>query len=238
VDREGARVFIYHLGALEDSAGTLGTEVKRHKQGGWAAQKLQRHEDEEAKHNFKDAAAWADEYLRSRNVRRVVLSGTDGNRAQFYDLLPRPLQDKVIGQISLDMNASPAEVWERAFEVAQTAQTEAETSLLEQVITLAHKGGTGATGLADTLAALQSGRAHQLLVDRNLHVPGHQCTSCGAFIVEALRACPYCGGKLSATPDVVNLAVHAAVEAGLKVSMLDPSPLLTQAGGIAAVLRY
>ncbi len=36
VDREGARAFVYHLGALEDSAGTLGEKVKRHKQGGWA----------------------------------------------------------------------------------------------------------------------------------------------------------------------------------------------------------
>ncbi len=67
VDREGARVFIYHLGALEDSAGTLGTEVKRHKQGGWAAQKLQRYEDQAATHNLKEAAAWADEYLRQHD---------------------------------------------------------------------------------------------------------------------------------------------------------------------------
>src|SRR5512136_867803 len=63
IDREGARLFIYHLGALEESTGTLGTEVKHHKQGGWAAQKLQRYEDQEAKHNLKDAAEWADAYL-------------------------------------------------------------------------------------------------------------------------------------------------------------------------------
>ena len=154
VDREGARAFVYHLGALEDSAGTMGAEVKRHKQGGWAAQRLQRHEDEEAKHNLKDAAEWADHYLREHKVTRVVLSGSDGNLAQFRDLLPRPLQDKVIGQISLDMNASPAEVWERSFEVAQEAQRRAETDLLEQVVTLAHKGGAGAVGFAG-----HSGRA-------------------------------------------------------------------------------
>jgi peptide subunit release factor 1 (eRF1) len=238
VDREGARAIIYHLGALEDSAGTLGNEVKRHKQGGWAAQKLQRHEDEEAKHNFKDAAAWAGEYLRQHNVKRVVLSGSEGNRAQFYDLLPRPFQDKVIGHINLDMNASPAEVWEQAFAVTQTAQKEAETALLEQVVTAAHKGGTAAIGLADTLAALQQGRIYQLLVDPNLHAAGQQCANCRAVIVQAMPACPYCGGKLTATRDVVNLAVHAAMEAGLKVSMLEPGPLLAQAGGIAAVLRY
>lgn len=238
VDREGARIFIYHLGALEDTAGTLGTEVKRHKQGGWAAQKLQRYEDQEARHNLKEAAEWADEYLRQHKVTRVVISGTEGNIAQFRELLPRSLQNKVIGQISLDINASPAQVWERAFEVALAAQRRAEAELLEEVITLAHKGGAGAIGLADVLHALHAGRAHHLLVDRDFHAPGRQCASCHATIVEELATCPYCGGELVPTADVVNLAIHQAIDAGVKVSSLDHGTRLTEVGGIAALLRY
>jgi len=238
VDREGARVFIYHLGALEDSAGTLGSEVKRHKQGGWASQKLQRYEDQEAKHNFKEAAAWADGYLRQYKVLRVVLSGTEGNLAQFRELLPRPLQDNVVGQINLDMNASPTEVWEHAFQIAHAAQRQAELDLLEQVVTLAHKGGAGAIGLADILVALPAGRVHHLLIDTDFHAPGYQCTNCQAVVVEDLSTCPYCGGELIGTADAVNLAIHQAIDAGLKVSALDHSPLLAQVGGIAAVLRY
>ena len=121
VDSEGARIFVYHLGALEDTTGTLGNEVKRHKQGGWGAQKLQRHEDGEAKHNLKEAAEWAETYMRQHKVERVVLSGSDGNVALFRELLPRPLQDRVVGEVNVDMNASPADVWERAFEVALEA---------------------------------------------------------------------------------------------------------------------
>jgi peptide subunit release factor 1 (eRF1) len=238
VDREGARVFIYHLGALEDSAGTLGSEVKRHKQGGWASQKLQRYEDQEARHNLRDAAGWADEYLRKYKVTRVVLSGTEGNLAQFRELLPRPLQEKVVGQINLDMSTSPAEVWEHAYQVAREAQRQVESELLEQVITLAHKGGAGATGLADTLAALQQGRVHQLLVNPAFHAPGHQCTNCQAVVIEALEACPYCGDPLIPTGDAVNLAVHQAIDAGVKVSALDHNARLSEVGGIAAVLRY
>ena len=238
VDREGARLFLYHLGALEESAGTLGAEVKHHKQGGWAAQKLQRYEDQEARHNLKDAAEWADAYVGQHRVTRVVLAGTEETVAQFSAQLPRALADKVVGQTSLDTNASPAEAWERAFEVAQEAQRKAEEAQLAQVITAAHKGGTGAIGLVDTLAALQQGRVHQLLLVPELHAPGYQCTHCRAVILEGLPACPYCGGKLVASTDVANLAVHAAIDAGLKVSVLDRSPRLAEAGGIAAVLRY
>jgi peptide chain release factor subunit 1 len=238
VDREGARIFVYHLGALEDTAGLMGEEVKRHKQGGWAAQKLQRYEDQEARHNLKEAAEWANNYLTQQKVTRVVLSGSDGNVAEFREQLPRVLQDKVIGQISLDMNCTPNDAWDHAFEVAQQAQVEAETDLLGQVITAAHKGGSGATGLANTLAALQEGRVYQILVDPSLHRPGQQCMNCRAVLIEAVETCPYCQGKLAPSADVVNLAVQQAVELGLKVSMLEGNPQLTEVGGIAAVLRY
>ncbi len=238
IDKEGARLFVYHLGALEDSAGTLGTEVKRHKQGGWAADKLQRHEDEEAKHNLKEAAALADSFMRQHKVERVVLSGSEDNLALFRELLPRSLQDRVVGQISLDMNASPNEVWERAFEVALEADRRAESELLDQVITVAAKGGAATTGLADTLVAMQEGRMYQLLVDKDYHAPAYLCGNCGAITVEERETCPYCGQPMAATDDAVNLAIQRAVNAGLRVTVLDHDPRLAQAGRIAAVLRY
>lgn len=238
VDREGARVLTYRLGALTETAGTLGAEVKRHKQGGLAAQKLQRYEDQEARHNLREAAEWAADYLGQQNVSRAVVSGTEETLAAFKSLMPRPLADKVVGTVNLDGNASPAEAWDRAYEIAQAAQRLQEADLLDQVITLAHKGGAGAIGLADTLAALQQGRVYQLLIDPSLRRPGAQCANCNAVVVEALSECPYCGGKMQPSQDVVNLAVHAAIDAGVKVSSLEPSSRLTEAGQIAAVLRY
>ncbi len=238
VDREGARILTYRLGALSDTAGTLGAEVKRHRQGGLAAQKLQRYEDQEARHNLRDAAEWASDYLAQHGVTRAVVSGTEENLATFKGLMPRALADKVVGLINLDVNASPAEAWERAYEVAQTAQKAQEADLLERVITMAHKGGAGALGLPDTLAALQQGRVHQLLVDPSLRVPGAQCDHCRAVVVEALEVCPYCGGKLLPSGDIVNLAVHAAMDSGIKVSSLEPNKRLAEVGQIAAVLRY
>lgn len=238
VDREGARVLTYRLGALSDTAGTLGAEVKRHKQGGIAAQKLQRVEDQEAQRNLREAAQWTADYLGQQQVTRVVISGTEQNLAEFKTLMPRSLADKVVGQLNLDVNASPADAWEHAYHVAQAAQQRQEADLLEQVITLAHKGGPGALGLSDTLSALQQGRVHQLLVDPSLRRPGSQCSQCGAVVVEPVSECPYCGGKLLASGDVVNLVIHRAMDNGIKVSAMEPNSRLAEVGQIAAVLRY
>jgi peptide subunit release factor 1 (eRF1) len=168
----------------------------------------------------------------------VILSATDGNLAQLREVLPRSLHDNVIGQMNVDMNATPAQVWEKAFEVATAAQRQAEADLLGEVVTTARKGGSAAVGLADVLAAMQQGRIYHLLVKRDFHQPGHQCTNCGAVTVEATESCPYCGGQLRASADVANLLVQQALDAGLQVSVLDASPELEEQGGIAAVLRY
>jgi stalled ribosome rescue protein Dom34 len=151
--------------------------------------------------------------------------------------MPRALADKVVGQINLDMSASPADAWERAYEVAQLAQKQQEADLLEQVITVARKGGAGATGLAETLLALQQGRVHQLLVNPTFHHSGRQCSNC-VIVVDDLASCPYCNGNLVTTNDVVNLAIHRAMEAGIKVSAMESNARLAEVGQIAAVLRY
>ena len=238
VDREGARILSYRLGALADTAGTLGTEVKRHKQGGWSSQKLQRTEDQEARHNLKDAAAWAGDYLVQNKVSQAVLSGTEENLAEFHSQMPRSLADKVVGQVNLDVNTSPAEAWERAYDVAQQTHRRQEAALLDEVVTLSHKGGAGAIGLSQTLEALQQGRVHQLLLDPALRRPGQQCSHCRALVVDDAEACPYCGGTLVASGDIINLAIHRAIDEGIKVSVLEPSARLNEIGQIAAVLRY
>jgi hypothetical protein len=79
---------------------------------------------------------------------------------------------------------------------------------------------------------------YQLLVAPDFHASGRQCANCGAFVLDDRTSCPYCNGKLVVSTDVVNLAVHTAIDAGLKVSALDRSPRLVEVGGIAAVLRY
>jgi peptide subunit release factor 1 (eRF1) len=138
----------------------------------------------------------------------------------------------------LDTNASPAEVWDRAFEVAQTADRQAESELLEQVITLAHKGGAGSIGLNDTLAALKEGRVYHLLVDKDLRAAGRLCPNCGAVVIENRSQCPYCETQLTTTNDAVNVAIQQAVGAGLHVTVIGHDARLAEVGGIAAVLRY
>jgi hypothetical protein len=55
VDRQNVRLFGIAWGEIHAETEAFGEEIKRHKQGGWAAARYQRHEDNLALHNLKQA---------------------------------------------------------------------------------------------------------------------------------------------------------------------------------------
>ncbi len=110
---------------------------------------------------------------------------------------------------------------------------------MAQAITAAAKGSNGVVGLADTLYVLHQGRVRLLLVEENYHAPGFICANCGYVAGQQAAACPFCqSDQVTETPDVVNFAIHKAIETGADVNIVRQSEALSQAGGIAAILRY
>jgi peptide chain release factor subunit 1 len=238
VDREGARLFRIHMGETVETAGTLGEETKRHKQGGWAAQKLQRHEDVQASHNLRSAANVAIDFFQQGQCRRVVLAGTEETVSQFHGLLPRAWQDKVVGTIPMDMNASEADVLAKSRSVVREALAREQAKLVERIITSAAKGEGGVIGLADTLDALQEERVHTLVVAEGFSAPGYRCASCGYVAADSGGDCPYCDGDMAHVDDAVEYAVKRALELGGHLESVRDNPSLVEAGSIGAVLRY
>ncbi len=247
VDREGARLFLFNQGELEETDGTLGEEVKRTKRGGGSAAgrlggltaRASRHEEEIAQRNLKEAAELAARFCGGGRCSRIVLGGTDETLTQFQGMLPKELQEKVVGSISLDMAASETEVLDRSLEVIQEVEREREEELVEQLITAAtSKGGHGALGLDDTLAAVQEGRAHILVVDEGYVATGYGCQNCGYIAAHKLKSCPFCGGEMAQIEDALNSIVRKAIELGMEVEVVRGSAALEEAGSIGAILRY
>ena len=237
VDREGARFLRIHLGEIVETAGTLGEGTKRHKQGGWGAQKLQRHEDVQAAHNLRSAVNAAIEFFQPVPG-RLVLAGTEETVAQFYGLLPRAWQDKVVGSIPMDMNATETEVLAKSWSLVEQALADQEAELVERIITSAAKGEGATLGLPDTLAALQEERAHILVIAEGFDAPGYRCTRCGYVTADHKDVCPYCGGPMMQVDDVVEYAVKRMLERGGQVDSVRDNPALVAAGSIGALLRY
>ncbi len=242
VDRIGARFFSFHLGELEETTGALGEEVKRHKQGGWAAARYQRHEDEAAKANLRWVAELTERYARQYDWRRIVLAGTDENLAQFRSFLPPHVQQRVVGTTSLDLGASPAEVRARAEEVALAAAKDYNLQLASDLVVAASKGNSAVIGLEDTVQALQEGSVYQLLFSEQYSIPEDQvrrCTQCQYLNAAARQLCPLCGAPTEPLPDALNTIARRAIVGNAQVIILPDDNALDEAGHhIGAFLRY
>ena len=240
VDKEGAHLFVFHLGTLESATGVAGEDIKRHKQGGWASSRYQRHEDATAYRNLKEASEVIGEFVREGQVRRLILGGTDANVAHFSALLSKNAQQAVIGTISADVTASPTEVGELSLSLIHEISAERKTALVQQLITTAAKGGPAALGLSNTLVAVLAGRAYHLVVDDEFSAQAVRCDHCGYVGTQetTIDACPLCETTLRILPDAADSLIRWAIEQDIELTMASNDPSLQAAGSVGALLRY
>lgn len=246
VDKQGARVFHFHLGTLVEQEGVLGEEVRHTKRGGASAMPGRRggmagkthYQDELVERNMREAAEFAAQFFEEKHIRRILIGGSDENVALFRGMLPKAWQSLVVGTFTMGMTASQTEVLEKAMQVGREALTQREVRAVDGLITAAAKGSGGVIGLDATLNALHDGRIQTLLVTNDYQEQGFRCYSCGYMTTWEEKVCPRCGGDLEFIPDAVELAVHSVMQKGGDVQVIRDSARLEPAGKIGAILRY
>jgi len=237
VDREGARYFVMHLGQIEEKSELIGKDLKRHKQGGFAAARFQRHADRQAEQNMRLAAEATTRFCQDNRCTRLILGGADDTLPQFREMLPKALQKQVVGTLTVGMTASATEVLERSRELIEAGQRTREQKLVKDTVTAAAKGSAAVIGLADTFYVVHQGRVHTLVVEKGFEADGYLC-GCNYISAEPVAKCPFCGGKPEPIHEAVNLIVQRVLEAGGKVETIAESETLAEAGHIGALLRY
>jgi peptide chain release factor subunit 1 len=247
VDREGARMFVFNLGELEDATGLLGEEVRRTKHGGASGvagmrggmtPRSARREEAIVLRNLKDVAEAAQAFCDHHGCTRLVLGGTEANVSQFRDLLSKPMQDKVIGTFTIDFGAPDAEVQAKSMELIEEVAQEREIDLVEAMVAGWKRGSGGTAGTADTLAALQEHRVATLLIAAGYEVSGYRCQSCRYLMLTEHAECPLCGGEIEEVEDLVDTMTHRALEQDVDVEIVRGNEKLEDAGSIGAILRY
>lgn len=245
VDKQGARLFSFHLGELQEQEGVLGDSVKRMKRGGASSMGGRRGGggkaramDETIERNMRDAAEFAVDFFEENDVRRVLIGGTDDNVALFRGLLPKAWQSLVVGTFAISMSASHAEVHAKALEIGQQADRKREMHILETLITNAAKGQGAVIGLEESLTAIAGGRVKTLVLVEDFHQPGFFCRDCGILTTTPSETCNGCGEVVDSVTDVVEAAIAATLRSGGEVEVIHHAEALAGEKKIGAILRY
>ena len=246
VDRRQVRLFYFDLGELRATDEFVGEDVRKLKRGrgssgGYGrrggAPVSSQHEVEVVKRNIRDAVERMERFCQSHKPQRLIIAGADGTVAQFQEELPKYLQDRVIGTFGADLNASEPTIRDQSLEIIERVEEERKESLVDAVFTAAAKGENGVIRLADTLGAAHEGRIQTLVIDRNYHESGYQCTHCAYITDHALKKCPFCGGEFMEIPDAAEALVTKVIEDGGEVEVVEDNPTVEQFG-VGALLRY
>lgn len=248
VDKQGARLFYFHLGELREEMGVVGESIRRTKHGGGSQAPGRRggtagqtdYVDETAERNLKESVEFATRFFNENNVRRILIGGSEENVAFFRSQLPKAWQSLVVGTFPMSMVANDDEVMETAMEVGSKAERRREARLVDAIITASAKGRGGVMSLDPTLSAVREGRVQTLVLRDGFRAPGYRCEGCGYLTAHELESCPYCGGDFSKIPDAVEEAVRQVMNFGGEVEVLhnDGNSDTLKFDNIGALLRY
>ncbi len=246
VDKQGARLFSFHLGELKEQEGILGESVRHAKKGGSSAKQgmrggmagQTRYEDEVTERNIRDVAEFAAHFFSENNVRRVLIGGTEENIASLRSLLPKSWQSLIVGTFPMSMAASKVDVLARAMQIGKDAEFHKEEQILKKLVTGAAKERGAVLNLEDTLSAVHDGRVQALVIQDGYRATGYQCAGCGYLTAESLITCQYCGSGFTQIPDAVEMAIHKVMKGGGEVEVLQHQHKVDGFAEIGAMLRY
>ena len=245
VDKQGARLFQFHLGELKEQEGILGEEVRHTKRGGASSifgrlggiSEKSRHSEQTVTRNLKESAEFSAKFFEENHIRRVLIGGTENNVNHFKSHLPKTWQSLVVGTFPISMTARPDEVQKKALDIGQQAERRREMRLVENIITAAAKGADGVICLDDTLGAVHEGRVQTLIVREGYRAKGFECQGCGYITTQELETCPFCGKSFVQIKDAVEMAVRKVMKNGGNVEIVYENPKLEEIG-IGGMLRY
>ena len=235
-DRGKARIFVAHLGEIEEIADLATADVSHIKTTGtdhrWSEANFHRRADEHAKRHARETARALAEADREHGFDRVLAAGPTEGRELLCAALAGPLRRKLAGSVALSIIATPQEVLGKVDEVHAEIERQEEIELVERMMAGAAGDGAAVAGLEPTVHALGEGRIRELVVSGNFHPHWDELDEPAPWLHERPN---------DASDDLLERLVNQASQTGGRIEVVwGPAAerLEKEAGGIGAILRY
>ena len=242
-DKQRARVLTVDASGMEQHAEVLSDVPNKHATTGtdhiMSQTQMQRDHTEHVRAHVHRVIDELTNVVDRLNLARVVIGGPVEATSTLANELPKRLQQMVIGTIGVPLDANYERLSNELRKVQQQTEGEDEARMVESLITAAMKGDRAVLGISDTLSAIQEQRVYRLIVARDYHIEGKECSSCHMLVVDGDAKCLFCGGDLQPAPDLINRASHRVIEQAGKVQIVSGAAADKLAGtGVGAILRF
>ena len=241
-DKERARLFTVFLGEIEEQQ-TIEDEVPgKQATGGWfalAQTRYARHHEEHVRRHVDRTIGALMSLQRAHPFDRLLLAGPDEALATLRHHLPRPLRARLGGTLTLELFASDADVVRAVRAAAERIERQREMDTVTELLDAAVGSRHVVLGVEDTLAALNEGRAHVLVVDGAFGAAGRECGACARLVADG-DPCPACGQAAERLDGLGEAVIEHALAQGARIEQVsgEAAGRLREYGGLAAWTRY
>lgn len=207
----------------------------------WAKVHYESHKRDRTRRFTKEIIQVLERLMAPGGPAHLFLAGKARSTARIERALPRHLADRLIGSTAASRYDQPSDVLAAALSTVieqEERDSLAVTDRLQQEI---RTSGLAVAGTHETLLALQRSIVDVLVLATAYRPdPGWTCAGCGMIGPDARATieCRTCRSRDVRDIDLREEMVRLAQRGGADVEVVGHSELLTQLGGVGALLRF
>jgi peptide chain release factor subunit 1 len=237
-DNTASRIFFVTSARADQDARIKGDIKNNVKKGGWSQKRYERRRVNDLVHYSKEIVDVLTEMDQKEKFDRLFLVGSQETMVQIEAALTPPRAAKLAGTRNVDFSAGDDQIFDTAFDLFFVAEREAEAKLWDKIKNEYCKGGLAVTGPEEVLKAAAVGRVEKIAVTRDAKLAGTRCRDCENLSAGELKKCKICGSADVFPVDLVNELVELLALSSAEADFVDPIQGLSEAGEVAALLRY
>jgi peptide subunit release factor 1 (eRF1) len=212
--------------------------------GGWSQQRFQRRRENFALQHAKEVVAELEEVMKKYSVEHLIIAGDEETILPVIKPeLSKPLEDKLIGSVSIADYQSEDEIREKTLDVVTTEMATLQMKEVERVNDATKAAAKlGTLGVENTLRALANGQVEELVIASNIdsidyskkkikkilneYEPGDDTAPTDATV------------NVSDAAEIADQLVMRAINTAAKIMFVKDDSLLEDAGGVGSILRF
>jgi hypothetical protein len=239
IDSEQTRFLSIFLGQIDHQITFTDDVPGKQATGGWyglSQKRYQRHHDDRVLKHIKRTVGMLGEELTERPFDRLFVGGPDEAVSLFRHHLPRRIEQRLAGEISVELFAADDVVLQAALKSGHEAELKQEVEEISAL--LENRTDRVVIGPENTFHALHLGRVDRLYVAKLDNPAGSRCLECGRLT--RLDPCPECTGQTEPVADIAEVAIERAADQGARIEFVSGAAAqkLLTAGGIAGWTRH
>jgi peptide subunit release factor 1 (eRF1) len=239
LDTNHARIQVFSLAAAARTEQVVSDKTRRNSKGGWSQARYQRRAENVHMNHMKEVVEALDRVVREENIDQIVIAGDDQAVVKLREQLSQELADKIVDVVKLQRNAQDASFLETTFDAIRMKDAETDAEKVQELLDEWRGGGLGVAGPEAVLTAFQMGQVDELIITGSVESlkPVQKLPDAAPADMQVDTSAPETGideNRLKLSAELIKLAQQTSA----RVRFIEDASLLSEVGGVGALLRF